>query len=199
MLDAIRAELAAFREGAGPGMDILVDLNFNYKTEGFLKMARAMEPFDLFWVEMDTRDAKALAYVRSRTTIPVASCECLFGRRDYRPFFEQQAVDVAIIDTPVERGRRVAEDRGDGRRLRGQRGAAQLLRPPRDHDERALLRGGAEPAHHGDRPRHGAVARRSGDREARIEDGHLRLPTGPGWGTEVDEAAVRAHPPRASR
>ena len=32
-----------------------------------------------------------------------------------------------------------------------------------------------------------------------IEDGHLRLPAGPGWGTEVDEAAVRAHPPRAAR
>src|SRR5713101_1024010 len=50
VLDAMRAELAAFREGAGPDMDILVDLNFNYKTEGFLKMARAMEPYDLFWV-----------------------------------------------------------------------------------------------------------------------------------------------------
>jgi L-alanine-DL-glutamate epimerase-like enolase superfamily enzyme len=30
-----------------------------------------------------------------------------------------------------------------------------------------------------------------------IEGGHLALPTGPGWGTEVDETAVRAHPPRA--
>ena len=29
-----------------------------------------------------------------------------------------------------------------------------------------------------------------------IVDGHLRLPTGPGWGTEVDEDAVRARPPR---
>ena len=63
-------------------------------------MARAMEPFDLFWVEIDTRDAKALNYIRRGTSIPVASCECLFGRRDFRPFFEQQAVDVAIIDTP---------------------------------------------------------------------------------------------------
>ena len=33
-------------------------------------------------------------------------------------------------------------------------------------------------------------------RTPRIEAGHLLLPTGPGWGTEVDEAAVRAHPPR---
>ena len=61
MIDAIRDQLAAFREGAGRGMDILVDLNFNYKTEGFLKMARAMEPFDLFWVEIDTRDAEGAA------------------------------------------------------------------------------------------------------------------------------------------
>ena len=30
-----------------------------------------------------------------------------------------------------------------------------------------------------------------------IKDGHLLLSTGPGWGTEINEAAVRAHPPKA--
>jgi L-alanine-DL-glutamate epimerase-like enolase superfamily enzyme len=30
-----------------------------------------------------------------------------------------------------------------------------------------------------------------------IRDGYLHLPTGPGWGTEINEAAVRARPPRA--
>ena len=30
----------------------------------------------------------------------------------------------------------------------------------------------------------------------RIEGGQLFVPTGPGWGTEVNEEAVRAHPPR---
>ena len=29
-----------------------------------------------------------------------------------------------------------------------------------------------------------------------IEDGHLVVPTGPGWGTDLDEEAIRAHPPR---
>lgn len=29
-----------------------------------------------------------------------------------------------------------------------------------------------------------------------IKDGHLLLPTGPGWGTDVNEDAVRAHPPK---
>jgi len=49
--------------------------------------------------EIDTRDPKALHYIRSRVDIP-----CLvrvpLGRRDYRPYFEQQSVDVAIVDTP---------------------------------------------------------------------------------------------------
>ena len=54
VLRSMWEQLEAFREGAGPQMDILVDLNFNFKTEGFLKMARAMEPYDLLWVEMDT-------------------------------------------------------------------------------------------------------------------------------------------------
>ena len=33
-------------------------------------------------------------------------------------------------------------------------------------------------------------------RTPEIEDGCLKLPPGPGWGTELDEEAIRAHPPR---
>ena len=29
-----------------------------------------------------------------------------------------------------------------------------------------------------------------------IEDGHLKLPEGPGWGADIDEDVVRAHPPK---
>ena len=93
-------QLAALRDGAGSEMDILVDLNFNFKTTGFLQMARSMEPYDLFWVEIDTRSPEALHYIRSRTSIPIASGECLFGRRDYKPYFDHESMDVAIIDTP---------------------------------------------------------------------------------------------------
>jgi len=31
-----------------------------------------------------------------------------------------------------------------------------------------------------------------------IKDGYLELPTGPGWGTEVNEEAVRAHPAKGT-
>jgi L-alanine-DL-glutamate epimerase-like enolase superfamily enzyme len=29
-----------------------------------------------------------------------------------------------------------------------------------------------------------------------MKDGHLLLPSGPGWGTELNEEAIRAHPPK---
>src|SRR5260370_16521006 len=79
VLRALRDELAAFREGAGPDVDILVDLNFNFKTEGFLKVARALEPFDVFWVEIDTRDPKPLHYIRTPSPTPLPPCASLFA------------------------------------------------------------------------------------------------------------------------
>ena len=194
---AIRDQLAAFREGTGPDMDILVDLNFNYKTEGFLTMARAMEPFDLLWVEMDTRDAKALRHIRSRTKIPVASCECLFGRRDYRPFFEQQSVDVAIVDTPWNG---VAE----GLKIAAMAEAYEVnVAPHNFYGHLATMMNAHWSAVVPNLrimeidpdvvPWYGDLVTVKPD----IKDGYLTIPRGPGWGTEVNEAAVRAHPAKA--
>src|SRR5258707_1475532 len=100
ILRAIADELAALREGAGPEMGLHLDLNFNFKTEGYLKAARVVEPFDLAWLEIDSYDPRALATIRNGARVPIASCESLFGRRQYRPYFEAGAVDVAIVGVP---------------------------------------------------------------------------------------------------
>jgi galactonate dehydratase len=196
VLDAVRDELAAFREGAGPDMDILVDLNFNFKTEGFLKVARTLEPFDIFWVEMDTRDPRALHYIRSRTTIPVASCECLFGRRDYKPYFEQSSVDVAIVDAPWN-------GVGESLKIAAMADAYEInVAPHNFYGHLATMMS----AHFCAVLPNLRIMEIDIDTvpwyddlvtvKPSIKDGHLMLPAGPGWGTEVNEAAVRAHPPR---
>ena len=196
---AIRDQLAAFREGAGPDMDILVDLNFNYKTEGFVTMARAMEPFDLFWVEIDTRDPKALAYIRSRAPMPVASCESLFGRRDYRPYFENYAMDVAIIDTPWN-------GVGESVKIANMADVYEInVAPHNFYGPLATMMSGhfcavvpnlrimeTDPDQV---PWHDELVTVKPD----VKDGYLNLPTGAGWGTEVNEEVVRAHPPRTAR
>ena len=196
VLAAVRNQLAAFRQGAGSDVDILVDLNFHYKTEGFLKVARAMEPYDLFWVEIDTRDPKALAYIRSRTTIPVASCECLFGRRDYRPYFEQQSIDVAIIDTPWNG---VAESL----KIAAMADTYEVnVAPHNFYGHLATMMN----AHFCAVAPNVRIMEIAPDTvpwydelvtvKPVIVDGHIHVPATPGWGTEVNEEAVRAHPPR---
>jgi L-alanine-DL-glutamate epimerase-like enolase superfamily enzyme len=196
VLEAVRAELAAFREGAGRGMDILVDLNWNFKPEGFLQVARAMEPYDLFWVEIDTRDAKALASIRSRTTIPVASCECLFGRRDYRPFFEQAAMDVAIIDVPwngfAESAKIAAMADTFDINIAPHNFYGHLSTMMSAHLAAVVPNLRIMEIDPDVIPWHDELF----TVKPTIKDGHMTLPPGPGWGTEVNEEVVRAHPPK---
>ena len=91
-------QMTAFREGAGPGVGLMLDTNFNYKPEGYRQIAKAVEPLGMTWLEMDTYDAAALAAVRRSTSTPIASLEALFGIGSLRPFAEAGAVDVGIID-----------------------------------------------------------------------------------------------------
>ncbi|MCH2131694.1 MAG: mandelate racemase/muconate lactonizing enzyme family protein [Pirellulaceae bacterium] len=197
--DVIRAmcdQLAAFRDGTGPNIDILVDLNFNFKTEGFLKMARAMESYDLFWVEIDSLSPQALAYIRGGTTIPIASGESLFGRREYKPFLSAESMDVAIIDTPWNG---VAE----GVKIAAMADSYEVnVAPHNFYGHLATMMN----AHFCAVVPNVRIMEMDLDTvpwqddlftvAPQIEDGHLVLPTAPGWGTEVNEEAVREHPPQ---
>jgi galactonate dehydratase len=198
VLAAARNQLAAFREGAGLDVDILVDLNFNFKTEGFLKVARAIAPFDILWVEIDTRSPSGLRYIRERSEIPVASGECLFGRRDYRPFLERDAMDVAIIDVPWN-------GIGESVKIASMADAYEVNVAPHNFYSHLATMMSAHFAAVVPNlrimefdPETVAWQDDLVTRPPRIEAGDLLLPTGPGWGTEVDEAAVRAHPPRTT-
>ena len=45
LVDCLIEQLEALREGAGKDMRLICDLNFNYKTEGYIRIAQALEPF----------------------------------------------------------------------------------------------------------------------------------------------------------
>ena len=196
IMAALRDQLAAFREGAGADTDILVDLNFNFRTEGFVKVARSLSPFDLFWIEIDSFDPQALHYVRSRIPMPLASCESLYGRRGYRPFLEAQAADVAIIDAPWNG---VAESL----KIAAMADTYEMNVAPHNFYGHLCTLMNAHWC---------AVAPNFRIMEIDVDnvpwfdelytvkpvikDGYLHLPTTPGWGTEVNEAGVKAHPAR---
>ena len=98
--NAIVAQLEALREGIGPDTGLLLDVNFSFKTEGLIRLARAAERFNLLWLEADLHEPQGLAQVRQSTATPIGSLESLHGRRQYKPYFDSYAMDVAIIDVP---------------------------------------------------------------------------------------------------
>ena len=100
LVDALRAQLGALREGAGTDTGILLDLNFNFKTEGYLKICRGLDDLGLFWFEIDLYDPDALRHIRNSVKTPIASCESLFGLRGFKPFLDNYSMDVAIVDVP---------------------------------------------------------------------------------------------------
>ena len=196
VLRAIADELRALREGAGPEMGLHLDLNFNFKTEGYLKAARVVEPFDLAWLEIDSYDPRALATIRNAGRVPIASCESLFGRRQYRPFFEAGAVDVAIVDVPWN-------GLGEAVKIAAMADAYEInVAPHNFYGHLSTLMS----AHFC------AVIPNFRIMEIDIDDvpwkdelvtvapvidkGELIVPTTPGWGADIDEKVLRAHPPR---
>ena len=85
VLRNLRMHLEALRDGAGPDVDILLDLNFNAKTEGYLRILREIADLDMFWIEIDSYSPEALGYIRRQSPHPISSCETLIGVREFLP------------------------------------------------------------------------------------------------------------------
>jgi L-alanine-DL-glutamate epimerase-like enolase superfamily enzyme len=185
------------RAGAGPDVDLLLDLNFNAKTEGYLKILRALADLDLFWVEIDTYSPEALGFIRRQSPHPIASCETLLGLREVLPYLREQAMDVAIADVPwngVWQALKIAA-------------AAEAhevgVAPHNFYGHLCTMMS----AHFcavvpNLRIMEADIDRLPWDDELvshppQIENGYLVLPDRPGWGTEPNEAAIRDRPPKA--
>jgi galactonate dehydratase len=194
-LKDLRKHLEIMRESTGPDVDILLDLNFNARTEGFLKILRETADLDLFWVEIDTLDPQALAYIRSHSPHPISSCETLIGLQQFLPYFQNHSVDVAIIDTPWN---------GVWQSLKIAAAAAAYEVNVAPHNFYGhlctMMNAHFSAVVPNMRIMETDIDRISWDTEVfthvpEYQDGYLILPDRPGWGTEPSEVALAKHPP----
>ena len=91
-------QISVMRDAAGDSVDILLDVNYNFKTEGVIRLAKTLEPYKLFWIEHDNENPQALAQLRDSTSISLASGEEHFTTREYLPYFELRAMDTVLVD-----------------------------------------------------------------------------------------------------
>ena len=188
--------MKALLEGTNGEVDILLDMNFNFKTEGYLRVIRALKDFNLFWYELDVFNPEALAYIRSQANETIASCESLYGHRDFRRYFEAQAMDVAIIDVPWNGA-------WQSYKIAAMADAYEVNVAPHNfyghlctmmsaHFCAAIPNFRIMEIDIDDVPWRDDLV----TEVPHIKDGSLILSDRPGWGTDLNEEAIAAHPPK---
>ncbi len=100
LLRHIPEYIGALKKGAGPDVQIALDLNFNCTPLVARQICQALEHLEMMWVEIDMYEPEALADVRRQTTVPITSGENLYTIRDYRPYFDHRSMDNVMIDVP---------------------------------------------------------------------------------------------------
>ena len=191
-----RDTLAAVRAGAGPDIGVHLDTNFHFKTEGFKRMADTVAPYDLTWLEIDQHDAQSLASLKAVAPCPIASCETLLGRRDFKPFFENYSMDVPIIDV-------VWNGLGESLKIATMADVYEMNVAPHNFYGHLCTMHSAHlcavvPNFRVMEIDIDSVAWRDEffTTVPTMEGGDLVLSDAPGWGIDVNEAAVRARPPK---
>jgi len=196
MLENTVAMIETIRHGSGGQAQILLDLNFNFRPDDVRRMTSRLADSGLGWVEFDSHDPQALARLRQSSAVPVASLESVHGRQDMLPFLTAGAVDVAIIDVMwngfTEAARMAAL-------------ADTFEVPVASHVYSGHL-ATSMGAHFCAVIPNFRVMETDADQVPWLDDlyvgkpefegGDVIVPDRPGWGVEIDEAAVARYPPR---
>lgn len=196
LADRVRDQLEAMMEGCGPEVGVRLDLNFNFKPEGYRQITTALDDLELVWFEIDMYDPAALAAIRERIATPIASCESLYGVREFRPFLEKASMDIAIIDVPWN-GAWLAM------KIAAMAEAYEINCAPHNfygnlstlmsaHFCAALPNFRVMEIDIDDVPWKNDILTWKPD----FIDGCIAAPPGPGWGATLNEEVIAAHPPK---
>jgi galactonate dehydratase len=193
IIDQAVAQIRTMREAVGPSIDICLDVNVNFKPSEAVRLARELEPFGLFWLEIDNQDPDALAQLRSSVRMPICSGEQLLTIRQYRPYLERHAMDVVMVDVQWQgfsAAKKVA-DLAESYELNiaphnynGHLSTFQSLNLCASVSNVKIME--SDPEHTPWRDELVTVL-------PEIKAGVMHIPTGPGWGTDLNEAALRKH------
>ncbi|WKN43163.1 mandelate racemase/muconate lactonizing enzyme family protein [Tunicatimonas pelagia] len=93
-------QITAVRESVGVNVDICVDMHGRFDTTSGKRVAKAMEPLHLMWLEepIPAENAEAYKYITQSTSTPICAGENLYLAYGFRPLLEIGAVDIIMPD-----------------------------------------------------------------------------------------------------
>jgi galactonate dehydratase len=88
------------RKRVGNKIQIAAEMHSLWSMPAILRIAHALEDFDLMWIEdaIPMNNMDALADFRSKIDIPVCASETIATREAFREMFERRATDICMLD-----------------------------------------------------------------------------------------------------
>ncbi|MGC1374479.1 MAG: mandelate racemase/muconate lactonizing enzyme family protein [Candidatus Sulfotelmatobacter sp.] len=102
--------IGAVRDAVGYEIDLAADCHWRYSVGDVIKVAQALEPFRLLWLEdpVPPESIDALRAVSSRVRVPIATGENLYLFRGFQEMLQTHAVSIATPDLQKVGGLAVA-------------------------------------------------------------------------------------------
>jgi L-alanine-DL-glutamate epimerase-like enolase superfamily enzyme len=99
-IDHVVALVGSVRDAVGYGIDLAVDCHWRYSVSDVIKVAHALEPFRLLWLEdpVPPESVAALRAVSSRVRVPIATGENLYLFEGFREMLRTHSVGIATPD-----------------------------------------------------------------------------------------------------
>ena len=188
------AQLEAFKRGAGDDFDTALDINFWFTTNEAVRIAAGLEHLHMLWLEVDSFEPDSIKQITDSTTLTICSAESVNTYRDYKRFLDIRAMDVAMFDLPWT-------GMSDSLAIAAQAGVQEIdVAPHNYYSHLATFMSG----HLCATLPHLKIMETDVDscplrdryvtEKPVIKDGYLEVGDAPGWGTDLDEVEIAAHP-----
>ena len=94
--------VAAVREAVGRDVMVAMDCHWKFAVGDAIKLAQAVEPYDLLWLEdpVPPENIDAQAKVTAATRTPICTGENLYRKHGFRELIEKQAAEIIAPDIP---------------------------------------------------------------------------------------------------
>ncbi len=93
---------AAVKAAIPSDVMLAVDAHWKYSVNDAIRLAQALEPFDLLWLEdpVPPENLEAQRHVTHSTRTPICTGENLYRKHGYRELIEKQAARIIAPDIP---------------------------------------------------------------------------------------------------
>jgi galactonate dehydratase len=197
-LRRLHRAFANVREAAGEDLDIAVACHGEFDGPSGIAIAKALEPVDPLFLEdvLNVPYSEAWAALKRTTRVPIMTGEKLEMVRGFKPFLDNQAVDIIHPDVSYAGGitgvKKIADYAAFTRTPVALHNVGSMIRTYASAHLSMAIQNFYRSESRLGRPE-GIYEQMVADGRPAVKDGILRMPNAPGLGLKINEDHIRQH------